>query len=108
MPSDPSGPIVIHMKPSDEIRWTPVTCALVYNVYLGAGPRLIDQNRDGLADDYGSCHIGDIISTKVVDPGGPQPGAIHWYLVTAENFVGEGSLGNNSRGQPREATSVCP
>ena len=85
-----------------------MNCALVYNMYRGSGPRLTDQNRDGLADDYGSCHFGDIIDTRVVDPDRPQPGLLHWYLVTAENFAGEGTLGDNSAGQPRPPTAVCP
>jgi hypothetical protein len=106
-PFDPSGPIVTGV-PGGKIRWTPVTCALVYNLYRGVGPRLADQDTDGLADDYGGCHIGDIIGNDAEDPTNPPQGVMHWYLVTAENFAGEGALGDNGDGQPRQASSVCP
>jgi hypothetical protein len=101
-------PIVIHWSAGKKIRWTDVTCALVYNLYRGVGPRLIDQNADTLADDYGSCYIGDIIGNEVTDPVDPPPGVLHWYLVTAENFAGEGPLGDNSSAMQRLATAACP
>jgi hypothetical protein len=103
----PDPPVVISMDSGQKVRWTPVTCALVYNLYRGAGPALADGDADGLADDYGSCHIGDVVGTEVVDPASPQPGAVFWYLVTAENFAGESTLGTNSSGQGRQPTAAC-
>ena len=79
-----------------------------YNTYRFIGARLPDGNRDGLADDYGSCHIGDIIGTHAPDPSTPPPGQVHWYLVTGENFYAEGSLGENSAGVERPNLAPCP
>jgi hypothetical protein len=103
----PVGP-VIYLDQADKIRWTPVSCALTYNLYRSIGAVLTDLDEDGLADDYGSCLQDDIIGIETVDADRPQPGMIHWYLVTAENFVGQTTLGTNSAGQERTATALCP
>lgn len=93
----------------DQLRWKGAPeCALVYNVYRSTGARLPDVDADGLADDYGSCHIGDIIGNDAADPTTPPGGQIHWYLVTGENFVVEGSLGENSDRVERPNLSPCP
>ena len=105
---DPWVPILVHMDSDDKIRWTPIECALVYNLYRGDGQRLSDGNHDGLADDYGDCYIPDIIGTEVEDTDPTQSGILKWYLVTGENFTGEGSLGTNSGQQERQATTPCP
>jgi len=93
----------------DQLRWKGAAdCALVYNIYRAAGPRLRDLNADGLADDYGSCWIGDIIGNDAPDPSPPPGGQVHWYLITAENFIAEGSLGTNSHQLERPNLSPCP
>jgi hypothetical protein len=93
----------------DQLRWTgALECALVYNTYRLTSPRLIDGDADRLADDYGSCHVEDIVGLDLRDASTPPPGQVHWYLVTGENFVTEGSLGENSIGLERPNLAPCP
>ncbi len=52
----------------EQLRWTGAeACALVYNTYRFTGPRLPDADQNDLADDYGSCYVGDIIGFDVSD-----------------------------------------
>jgi hypothetical protein len=93
----------------DQLRWTgALECALVYNTYRYTGSRLADADENGLADDYGSCFVGEIIGYDVADPTIPPDGNVHWYLVTGENFVTEGSLGENSDEMERPNLLACP
>ena len=61
-----------------------------------------------VADDYGSCYQEDLIVPYATDGSTPPPGQIHWYLVTGEHFVGEGSLGETSSLVERPNTGACP
>jgi hypothetical protein len=92
-----------------QLRWKGAEeCALVYNTYRFTGAQLPDANQDGLAEDYGSCFVGDIIGHEVSDPSNPPGAAMHWYLVTGEYQGTEGSLGNNSAGLARPNVGPCP
>ena len=65
-------------------------------------------DRDGLADDYGSCYQADIIGLQTDDLSRPGGGQLYSYLVTGENSVGEGGLGTNSGGAQRPNNNPCP
>ena len=79
----------------------PGGCADVYHVYRG--DELVDQDANGVADDYGTVLLPNLIVTVAVDPQFPlDPLFFFYYLVTAENAEGKGSLGNASNGETRE------
>ncbi len=108
-PSGLGGIIVGWPASKDQLRWTGAPeCALVYNTYRFTGASLPDVNADGLAEDYGSCHIGDVIGNDAADRSTPPAGQLHWYLVTGEDFFVEGSLGENSEQVERPNLSPCP
>jgi hypothetical protein len=108
-PSGLGGIFVGWPATKDQLRWTGAeACALVYNTYRFTGPLLPDADEDGLADDYGSCYVGDIVGHDVQDASEPPSGQLHWYLVTGENFQVEGSLGNSSGGTERPNPAPCP
>lgn len=109
-PSGLDGISVSWPGTKSELRWTgPLECALVYNVYRFTGARLPDVDADGLAESYGTCFVSDIIELGASDATPPpQPGAVHWYLVTGENFDLEGSLGTNSNQVERPNAAPCP
>ena len=46
--------------------------------------------------------------TEVMDPTHPPAGSTGYYLTTAENPVGEGSLGKTRTGMERPNYSPCP
>jgi len=60
------------------------------------------------ADTYPGCFQDDIIALEAPDASVPQPGWLHFYLVTAEDFNFETSLGANSAGAERPNMSSCP
>ncbi len=106
---NPNDDILVKFSAAkDELRWSTAECALTYNTYRGEGPLLLDVDRDGLADDYGSCYQSEVIGTRSPASATPQNGQTHWYLITGENLVGEGSLGTNSQGAERPNSAACP
>ena len=102
------GLVLVLPGTKDQLRWSASKCALVYNTYRLTARRLADLDRDGLADSYPGCFQNDIIALEAPDPSVPQPGWLHFYLVTAEDFNIETSLGTNSAGALRPNTSACP
>ncbi|MDQ7008223.1 MAG: hypothetical protein Q9Q40_13440 [Acidobacteriota bacterium] len=81
--------------------WDPEKSVGVYDVY-----------RDALAavsgGGYGTCWQEDLAGTTTTDPDVPGPGSGFFYLVTAENRLGEeGTKGSDSGGAPRGG-SACP
>ena len=42
-----------------------------------------------------------------IGSGAPAPGSVWGYLVTGENALGEGTLGDDSDDAARNATSPC-
>ena len=109
-PGTGSGGVLVVVWPGskDQIRWGPSECALVYNTYRLTAPSLVDSDNDGLADTYPGCFQHDIIALEAPDASVPQPGWLHYYLVTAEDFNIETWLGTTSAGVERTNTSPCP
>ena len=91
-----------------KFQWTPILCPSHYNVYRTTYARLPDVARDGLADDYGACLQTGITGNQASDPSSPPSKQTHFYLVTAENGVGEGTMGSNSAGVARPNVTPCP
>ena len=90
------------------LHWTTAPCADRYNVYRFTGSSLVDSDSDGLADGYGSCFAADLPSPSTSDPSQPPLAQMHAYLATAENAIGEGSMGTNALGVERPNTQPCP
>jgi hypothetical protein len=63
-----------------------------YNVYRSTAP-LIDSNRDGLADAYGSLLSCGLASRTLADTQNPVKGSVFFYLLTGSGPAGEGTLG---------------
>lgn len=89
-----------------QLVWDPQPLAS-YNLYRLSAVSLIDGNGDGVADDYGDCFLPDIASPAGVDVSNPVSGSVHFYLVTAEDATGEGTLGNASNGLERPNLFPC-
>jgi hypothetical protein len=85
----------------DSVEWQAEKSAGAYNVY-----RDLMSNILGLG--YGQCFDPGVPTTTDSDPGTPPAGDGWFYLVTAENRLGEeGTKGWPSSGPEREGT-VCP
>ena len=81
--------------------WDRDPSADLYNLYRGLVSTL-----PGLG--YGPCAQAGLTSATYTDTDEPGVGTAFFYLVTAENRLGEeGTKGLNSAGIPR-AGSVCP
>jgi hypothetical protein len=86
----------------DEIVWGPAGAALAWNVYRGVVDAVAPFT-------YGHvCHEGRSPDTATTDSEVPQNGAWFYYLVSAWNSCGEGTLGTASDGAPRPAVPACP
>lgn len=84
------------------IVWSPEASIGSYNLY-----------RDLLSDlsglDYGRCEQQGIQDEMTGDPSSPPPADGYFYLVTAENRLGEeGTMGRNSSGGDRPNNDPCP
>ena len=79
-----------------------------WNLYRLTATMLIDGDGDGLADVYPRCLQPDLMSPTATDNHTPPSGETDYYLVTAENSVGESSLGYNSSGLERPSVNPCP
>jgi hypothetical protein len=84
-------------------RWNPIPCATVYNAYRQA-PTL--TNCGGVACFYGSCLWSGLVALNATDALVPLAGTVQFYLVTAESYVDEGTMGFSSVA-PRPNTSPC-
>ena len=80
----------------------------MYNVYRYTGATLIDSDGDGLADDYGSCFLPDLMVLQADDASDPPADEMHTYLITGENGVGEGGLGFATGPLERPNDNPCP
>jgi hypothetical protein len=92
----------------DVFHWSRLECATGYNLYRLVGAQLPDADRDGLAEEYGSCIGHDLTYEETTDLAEPLPAELHFYLVTGENPLGEGSLGLASTLQERPNVAPCP
>jgi len=85
----------------DTMKWHAEKSGGVYNVYRGLMSALA-----GLG--YGQCFDPGVTTTTDSDSGTPPAGDGWFYLVTAENRLGEeGTKGWHSNGAERLG-SVCP
>ncbi len=55
-----------------------------------------------------TCFRRDLAAPEAADPARPAPGALYYYLVTAENCFGESGTGSASSGAPRPLSDGCP
>jgi len=80
--------------------WDPEKSVGVYNVYRG--------NLSSLPSSYGTC-FGTVSTNSATDTSTPPTGQGYFYLVTAENRIGEeGTMGFQSNGTRRTNGSPCP
>ena len=75
--------------------------AASFNLYRGS----IAGLRSG---EFGACQQAAIADMSTTEAAVPPPQETWFYLVTARNSVGEGTLGTNSSGAPRSNTTACP
>ncbi len=81
--------------------WSPERSVGVYNVYRGTV--------SGLPGGYGSCLASNLTSATATDADIPAPGECFFYLVTAENRIGEeGTKGYDTHGTERPNPAPCP
>lgn len=107
--SAPSDAIDLRFAAPERLEWNPLrACDGVFHVYRGTGPGLANTDGDGFADDYGRCFASSLTEPAVFDDSYPPLQYLYWYLVTAENPAGEGSLGTNSAGAGRPRRQACP
>ena len=98
----PPGEVLgLRFSDTTTLVWDPEKSVGVYDVY-----------RDALAalsgGGYGTCWQQDLVGTTTTDPDVPGSGGGYFYLVTAENRLGEeGTKGSDSGGGPRGG-AVCP
>jgi hypothetical protein len=88
--------------------WATSPCATWYNVYRLVASRMTDADNDGVADNYGECYQRHLEEPEMVDPTQPPTGMAYYYAVTAQNSVGEGTMGYASDGQERTNHYPCP
>ena len=85
----------------DTMHWDAEPSAGVYNIY-----RELMSDLSGTG--YGQCFAPDVSGTTGTDPGTPPASDGWFYLVTAENRLGEeGTKGWNSGATERQG-NVCP
>ena len=82
---------------ADGLSWDPLIDASTYAVYRGSDPRAGDH----------VCFLPGLLtpSATLTDP--PPAGGLHYFLVSAGNADGEGTLGARSDGMPRLNLSPC-
>lgn len=89
--------------------WNSDSNAAVYNVYKGELLELKDNNLDGLPDKgYGTCFIDGTPDPVGEDPETPSYPGGFTYIVTGENYEGEGTMGFTSAGIERQNSAACP
>ena len=90
------------------LAWDGLAGAAAYNVYRGGLESFVDTDGDGAADRYGGCLDAGLASPADIDAATPSAGTGYFYMVTARNPPGEGSLGRASSGAARPNVSPCP
>ena len=103
----PSVPIQVSWPHKGLVAWAIGPCDEKWNVYRGTGP-FVDIDRNGVADNYGTCFQRDLRVPEALEPGTPLPGQFFYYLVTATNGNGESGLGFVDLNLERVNTAACP
>lgn len=84
------------------LHWEPEKSVGIYNLY-----RDLMSNLAGLG--YGDCHQQGIADETYADGDTPSDGEGYFYLVTAENRLGEeGTKGLDGAGTERPNPAPCP
>lgn len=113
----PPGEVIgLRFDDHDTLTWSPEKSVGVYNLYRGDA--LPDPSWPGGSPTYGEgfdCDIDPMTSGETAtDPATPGTGAGFYYLVSAENRLGEeGILGDKvpdpyPSGSGREPATPCP
>jgi hypothetical protein len=104
----PGDGMTLQWLSATRLSWNGESCAAVYNGYRRIGGAMRDADGDGVADDYGQCLAVEQASTELSETAVPPLGEAHYYLITAKNDAGEGSLGLASNGRERPNVTPCP
>jgi hypothetical protein len=92
----------LYFEDVDTLYWDGERSVGVYNLY-----RDLLSTLAGLG--YGSCHLHDLTVRRIDDADVPPANDGYFYLVTAENRLGEeGTKGSDSDGAERPNPSPCP
>ena len=83
-----------------DLAWDPESSVGVYNLYRG----LVS----GIAPDFGSCQPPELTSTLAIDADTPLASEAFFYLVTAENLLGEEGTKGFRSGEIAREGAVCP
>ena len=92
----------LHFLDHDTIAWDPEKSVGVYNLYRDLISNLLSLG-------YGDCEQHSLTDETATDGSSPPSGDGYFYLLTAENRVGEeGSKGSDSNGMQRANPAPCP
>ncbi len=94
------GPTVRFAGDRVTLLWDPAADAEVYEVYKGRVRGSFEYRH--------TCHDLDVDGTASEDSFEPAIGELFYYLVSAKNCFGEGSLGVASDGGARPGPDGCP
>lgn len=101
--SPPGAGVPLHFQSQTRIAWEGPSNnnAEVFNLYRGDVASLGAGNGP-------ACLQPGLVNPFVEEPDSPTTATGWFYLVTAENVLGEGQLGSDSLGNARENTQSCP
>src|SRR5262245_35591273 len=82
------------------LAWDSLTGSTAYHVYRGTVSGLPSGN-------FGACLIGSVPGTSVSAPEVPPVGSAYFFLLSAYDELGEGSIGTTSLGGARNPSPRC-
>ena len=92
----------LHFPDHDTMAWDSEKSVGVYNLYRDLVSNLLSLG-------YGNCEQHSLTGATAVDATSPPSSDGYFYLVTAENRLGEeGSKGSDSGGTQRANPAPCP
>jgi hypothetical protein len=101
-PGEVTGEFVTLGAATARFAWDAVPESNVYNVYRGEVT---------LAQGWSfssACLLPETAETAYEDADVPPPGALYYYLQSATNLCGEGTLGSGTGGSSRPLLQACP
>jgi hypothetical protein len=103
LPADnaPPGEVLnVHWTDPQSLAWSPEKSVGTYNLYRGSV---------GTFSGFGSCLLSDLTTESASDTAVPAAMNAFFYLVTADNRLGEeGTKGSTSSGALRSNPVPCP
>ncbi|MCU0224454.1 MAG: thrombospondin type 3 repeat-containing protein [Acidobacteria bacterium] len=96
------GPELQLAADRETVAWPTRSDAQRYQLYKG---RLAAGEPFGYRH---TCFRRDLAAPSAADPARPAPGALFYYLATADNCFGEGGTGSASDGALRPQNDGCP